>query len=62
MSHPPYTAGSDAPMHEPVSGFIECAECRNEIPDDDEFNCEHCGASLCANCLLHHADECASAG
>lgn len=45
-------------MFQMINGTIECAECRHEILHGDEFNCHHCGASICDGCLFYHEDEC----
>jgi hypothetical protein len=58
--HPVHDLGSEDPLSWLGKEITECAQCRNVIPQDHEFNCEHCGAEVCGNCLLNHEDECKS--
>ena len=35
-------------------GEKECPECENEVKDGKIYTCEHCGDSMCSNCLKEH--------
>jgi hypothetical protein len=45
-------------MFQAIHPAKQCKECRNEIPQEWEFNCGHCSTTLCDGCLLDHEDDC----